>query len=384
VLKKYIEIFKASNIPISILDMSLRTVWSNDFIITHFEAMSNEDYLDNILSKTQMKTIMSAVSNDQFKTIKVKSYISCLATVSFAPIYSITKEEQKKSKNVEKNKKPILICAFYNMAMDFDRENLNFIVGFESKMRCALANVFTSVNAIQSRNNNDELLPDNDIDIFLKQITNSTYQVLNVIDNLSSYSKIIDGTNKCNFEVVKCLDFFENLLYAIKSVLMHSGLEINYSIKIDDNLFFNIDKEKIRRFILKIISMSIENDTEGAISRLTVLKIENIEEDIIISFVYNNITKDEILGIDNSKDNFDLDIGQNNITKRIIEDTIKMHSGKVDVAYEQNKKGTVAFTLPCFRMNNDLASPLFSSYDKSENLMMDKFSSIYIELSDIL
>lgn len=384
IIKKYTELYKTSQMPVAILDKSLRIVWSNDFFLTHFEAMSGDNSLNNILSETQKNDVISAINNNQFKTINIDSLTSCLATVSFAPIYTITKNERNKVKNVEKNKKAILIFAFFNLNDNLDENRIDTIVSFESKIRCALANVFTSVNAIQNRNIKNELSDSTDVDMFLKQITKSTYQVLKVVGELSSYSKIVNGINKCNFDVVKCSDFFDNFLYAVKSVLLQSGIEINYSIKIDDDLYFSIDKERIKRFLLQAISMSIENEADRYVNTMTVLKVQNVGEEIVIDLVYNNVSKDKLMGIRNNDEQLVVGMNINDISKKIMEETINLHSGKINVECGQNNKITVSYSIPGFRMQQELGNTFFSSYDKSENLMMDKFSSIYIELSEIL
>lgn len=380
-LEKYIELYENSKMPVAILDKSLRIVWCNNFINTNIKAISdNKFYFNYILSEEQKNDILSSINRDEFITIEVDAVTSDLATVSFAPIYTNTKEERKKTKNVEKNSNSNLICAFIKANNNCSREKLSTIVGIESKVRCALANVFTSVNAIQNRSSN--LSEFKDIELFLNQITKSTYQVLKVIGTLSTYTKIVNGLNTCNFEVVKCSDFFDNFLYAIKALLLQSGVEINYLIKISNDAYFRIDKEKMKRFILQAISININKIENKFVNKVTVLKIQDIGEDIVMDFVHNNVVKEDILGKDGKCENADSVL--EGISHKILEDTIHLHSGNLEVIREQKNKVIVRYSIPFFKVQQDIGTGFLSSYDKSENLIMDKFSSLYIELSDLL
>lgn len=380
-LEKYIDIYGKSKMPVAILDSSLKIVWSNDFINNNLKAISDNKYFfDNILSEEQKSDIISSIKRDEFINVEVDAATSSLATVSFAPIYTNTYEQRKNTKNVENNSNSTFICAFVKTNIHCGKNKLDTIVGFESKIRCALSNVFTSVNAIQNRTKN---LSDNDnIDLFLGNITKSTYQVLKVIGALSTYTKVVNNVNTYNFEVVKCSDFFENLLYAIKSLLLQSGVEINYIVKISNDAYFRIDKEKMKKFILQAISVNIIKSEDTFVNKITVLKIQDIGDDIVMEFVHNNVTKEDVFGKEELVENVDTVI--EDITYKILKDTIHNHMGKMEIIRDPKNKVIIKYSLPCFRMQQDIGSGFLSSYDKSEQLIMDKFSSLYIELSELL
>ncbi len=264
-----------------------------------------------------------------------------LVIVSFFIILYIITMMFKHRKNNIKNRK------LYKIAKEREQLKTDFIANMSHELRTPLNIIRSASTLLELKANKNEQVEKEYILDKVERINQNSDRLIRLINNLIDITKFDSGFYECRCKNENIVYVVEDIVFATVDYANAKNIELIFDTDSEEIITF-IDKEKIERVILNLLSNAIKFTNENG-------KIEvHIKHDD--KFVYIGI-KDNGIGIPKEKINqifhrfyqVDSILSRKNegsgIGLCIVDEIIKMHSGKVKIDSEENKGTTFEIIL---------------------------------------
>lgn len=268
--------------------------------------------------------------------------------VSFFIILYIITMMFKHRKNNIKNRK------LYKIAKEREQLKTDFIANMSHELRTPLNIIRSASTLLELKANKNEQVEREYILDKVERINQNSDRLIRLINNLIDITKFDSGFYECKCKNENIVYVVEDIVFATVDYANEKNIELIFDTD-SEEIITSIDKEKIERVILNLLSNAIKFTNENG-------KIEvHIKHDD--EFVYISI-KDNGIGIPKEKVNqifhrfyqVDSILSRKNegsgIGLCIVDEIIKMHSGKVNIDSEENKGTTFEIILNLARDNS--------------------------------
>lgn len=268
--------------------------------------------------------------------------------VSFFIILYIIMMMLKHRKNNIKNRQ------LYKIAKEREQLKTDFIANMSHELRTPLNIIRSASTLLELKANKNEQVEKEYILDKVERINQNSDRLIRLINNLIDITKFDSGFYECRCKNENIVYVVEDIVFATVDYANEKNIELIFDTDSEEIITF-IDKEKIERVILNLLSNAIKFTNENG-------KIEvHIKHDD--KFVYISI-KDNGIGIPKEKVNqifhrfyqVDSILSRKNegsgIGLCIVDEIIKMHSGKVNIDSEENKGTTFEIILNLARDNS--------------------------------
>lgn len=302
---------------------------------------------------------------------QIMAVIIAIVIVLAIIIYIIMMMLKHRRNNI-KNKK------LYEIAKDREQLKTDFIANMSHEFRTPLNIIRSASSLLEITARKDEAIENEYVLDKVTRINQNSDRLIRLVNNLIDITKFESGFYEC-----KCKN--ENIVYVVEDIVAATvdyAQEKNIELIFDtdsEEIITSIDKEKIERVILNLLSNSIKFTNEKG-------KIEvYIKHDD--KFIYITI-KDNGIGIPKEKVDqiFHRFYQVDSILSRksegsgiglcIVDEIIKMHGGKINIYSEENKGTTFEIVLK-------IVLDDFDKDDMSDKTDRNIENVVKIELSDI-
>lgn len=300
------------------------------------------------------------------KSIKIIIHIVVILLILII-IYGVYKfiSERKRSR---RNKQ------LYERAKERERLKTDFIVNMSHELRTPL-NVILSTSKVAELkiNNNDynnEYLLDK-----LEQINKNSNRLLKLVNNLIDITKFEQGNYEINLENINIVEVVEDIVLASADYSICKDIELIFDTD-EEEIITAIDKAKIERVILNLLSNSIKFTNKGGTIYVYIKRIEDL---VSISVQDNGIgiPEDNIPEIFNRfyqvSDTLKKHEEGSGIGLCIVDEIVNLHGGKINVNSIVDKGTTFEIILPIYTVENN-----FKSLE-----IKDLRQSVKLEMSDV-
>ena len=300
------------------------------------------------------------------KSLKITIYLGCLllTIVGLYTGYRLILEKRKAIKNKQ----------LYERAKEREKLKTDFIVNMSHELRTPL-NVILSTSKVTeikiNKNNYDnEYLLEK-----LEQINKNSNRLLKLVNNLIDITKFEHGSHTLNLENLNIVEVVEDIVSASVDYSACKGIDLIFDTE-EEEIITAIDKDKIERVILNLLSNSIKfTDKDGIIY----VYIKRVDQSVSISVQDNGIgiPQDKLAEIFNRfyqvSDPLKKHEEGSGIGLCIVEEIIKLHSGKIQVTSSVNEGTNFEIILPIYVVKN--------SFKNVE--IKDLKQAVRLEMSDV-
>lgn len=297
------------------------------------------------------------------KSIKIIIHIVVILLILII-IYGVYKfiSERKRSR---RNKQ------LYERAKERERLKTDFIVNMSHELRTPL-NVILSTSKVAELkiNNNDynnEYLLDK-----LEQINKNSNRLLKLVNNLIDITKFEQGNYEINLENINIVEVVEDIVLASADYSICKDIELIFDTD-EEEIITAIDKAKIERVILNLLSNSIKFTNKGGTIYVYIKRIEDL---VSISVQDNGIgiPEDNIPEIFNRfyqvSDTLKKHEEGSGIGLCIVDEIVNLHGGKINVNSIVDKGTTFEIILPIYTVENNFKSLKIKDLRQSVKLEM--------------
>ena len=264
-----------------------------------------------------------------------------------------------------KNKK------LYEIAKEREKLKTDFIVNMSHELRTPL-NVILSTSKVtelkinKSDYDNEYLLEK------LEQINKNSNRLLKLVNNLIDITKFEHGNHTLNLENINIVEVVEDIALASVDYSACKGIDLIFDTE-EEEIITAIDKDKIERVILNLLSNSIKfTDKDGVIY----VYIKMVDESVSISVQDNGIgiPQDKLEEIFNRfyqvSDPLKKHEEGSGIGLCIVKEIIKLHNGKIHVTSKVNEGTSFEIILPIYVVENSFKSAEIKDLNQSVKLEM--------------
>ena len=297
------------------------------------------------------------------KSLKIIIYLGgiLLIIVGFYIVYRLILEKRKSIKNKQ----------LYERAKEREKLKTDFIVNMSHELRTPL-NVILSTSKVTelkiNKNNYDnEYLLEK-----LEQINKNSNRLLKLVNNIIDITKFEYGSYTLNLENLNIVEVVEDIVLASVDYSTCKGIDLIFDTE-EEEIITAIDKDKIERVILNLLSNSIKfTDKDGTIY----VYIKRVEKGVSISVKDNGIgiPQDKLEEIFNRFYQVSEPLKKHEegsgIGLCIVEEIIKLHSGKIHVTSRVNEGTNFEIILPIYVVENSFKSAEIKDLNQSVKLEM--------------
>ena len=260
-----------------------------------------------------------------------------------------------------------------------ERSNIrtDFILTISHELRTPLNIIMNSSNLLKIK-----VLEDNfDKEYFLKQtsyITKNSKRLLRLVNNLIDVNKIESGDMEVNYTLENIVEVVEDTTLSIVDLAERRNIKVVFDTD-EEEIITSIDKEKIERIMLNLLSNSIKFSNENGFIHVNVthnnnyVNIEVIDDGKGMSENLKSHLFEKFKREDSSTSLIREQEGSG-LGLFIVNGLIRLHNGRIDVTSSLGKGSTFKITLPIVKniSNND------------SNIAHNSFKLLsQLELSDI-
>ena len=206
----------------------------------------------------------------------------------------------------------------------------------------------------------------------LEQINKNSNRLLKLVNNLIDITKFEHGSHTLNLENLNIVEVVEDIVSASVDYSTCKGIDLIFDTE-EEEIITAIDKDKIERVILNLLSNSIKfTDKDGTIY----VYIKRVEKGVSISVKDNGIgiPQDKLEEIFNRFYQVSEPLKKHEegsgIGLCIVEEIIKLHSGKIHVTSSVNEGTNFEIILPIYVVENSFKSAEIKDLNQSVKLEM--------------
>ena len=343
---------------------------SANYIVDYHEIY---DYNINPLNLPKETIVINKKAHELLLPMDQIIVIIIIIIIVLIVIVSIIITMFRHRKNNIKNKN------LYKMAKDREQLKTDFIVNMSHELRTPLNIIKSASVLLELKTNKDEKIEKEYILDKVERINKNADRLIRLINNLMDITKFESGFYECKFKNENIVYVVEDIVFASVDYANEKNIEIIFDTD-SEEIITSIDKEKIERVILNILSNAIKFTGENGKIEVYIKHGDN--------FVYITI-KDNGIGIPKEKINqiFQRFYQVDSILSRknegsgiglcIVDEIIKMHNGKIKIDSEENK-GTTFEIILNIKMDDD-----FDEDDMDDKTDRDIKDVVKVEMANI-
>ncbi len=276
---------------------------------------------------------------------------------------------------VKENRKLLQETRDYNML------KVEFFSNISHELKTPLNIIFTTIQLINYKFNNDEELDHNKINSYHDTIKQNCYRLLKLVNNLIDITKIDSGYFELNPVNVNIVEIIEDITLSTVNYVKSKSRNIIFDTNTEEK-FMAVDPEMMERIMLNLISNAIKFTNHDDTITVTVTDLGHV---VKISI------KDTGIGIAPEKQSVifkrfrqvDRLLNRNHegsgIGLSLVKSLVDMHEGYIIVNSELGKGSEFIITLPALLTPQPRDNSIIDDSTSHEA----KVEKIHIEFSDI-
>ncbi len=222
------------------------------------------------------------------------------------------------------------------------------------------------------------------IDNYTRLVKQNCYRLMRLLDNIQEIGNLENGTYTMNIKKYDIVRLIKDLVEKSKIYTDEKGLSIRFESNIHEKIFA-VDKDKIEKIILNLLSNSIKFTEKGGSITISVVS-ENEELYVCVKDTGIGIPEDKIGLIFESFEQVDRTLSRgaegSGIGLSLVKKLIDAHNAKIIVKSEVDKGSEFTVILKDNLDQKQLINEVDSGYDFSDNEKIDiEFSDIYFDYS---
>ncbi|MDK2563197.1 PAS domain-containing sensor histidine kinase [Romboutsia sedimentorum] len=222
------------------------------------------------------------------------------------------------------------------------------------------------------------------IDNYTRLVRQNCYRLMRLLNNIQEIGNLENGMYKIDLKKYDIIKLVKDLVEKSKKYTNEKGLEIKFKSNVEKKIFA-IDKEKIEKIILNLLSNSIKFTEKGGKITISVIS-EDEELKIYVKDTGVGIPEDKIDLIFESFEQVDRTLSRgaegSGIGLSLVKKLVDAQDARISVKSEVDKGSEFIIILKDNIHQKQLASEVSSGYDFSDNEKIDiEFSDIYFNYS---
>ncbi len=222
------------------------------------------------------------------------------------------------------------------------------------------------------------------IDNYTRLVRQNCYRLMRLLNNIQEIGNLENGMYIIDVKKYDIIKLIKDLVEKCKRYTNEKGLEIKFKSNVERKIFA-IDKEKIEKVILNLLSNSIKFTEKGGKITISVIS-EDEELKIHVKDTGVGIPEDKIDLIFESFEQVDRTLSRgaegSGIGLSLVKKLVDAQDARISVKSEVDKGSEFILILKDNIHQKQLASEVSSGYDFSDNEKIDiEFSDIYFNYS---
>jgi signal transduction histidine kinase len=222
------------------------------------------------------------------------------------------------------------------------------------------------------------------IDNYTRLVRQNCYRLMRLLNNIQEIGNLENGMYIIDVKKYDIIKLIKDLVEKSKRYTNEKGLEIKFKSNVEKKIFA-IDKEKIEKIILNLLSNSIKFTEKGGKITISVIS-EDEELKIYVKDTGVGIPEDKIDLIFESFEQVDRTLSRgaegSGIGLSLVKKLVDAQDARISVKSEVDKGSEFILILKDNIHQKQLASEVSSGYDFSDNEKIDiEFSDIYFNYS---
>lgn len=251
--------------------------------------------------------------------------------------------------NLKKNKAAVEKDKLLNESLERDKIRTDFVLTMSHELRTPLNIITNSTSLLKLKVLNDDI----DSKFFTSQlsmISKNSNRLLRLINNLIDVSKIELGHMDSTFKNENIVEVIEDTTLSVVDLANSHHINIVFDTD-EEEIITSIDRVKIERVMLNLLSNSIKFTNSGG---EIFVKVEKIEKNIVITVKDNGIGMSETLQ-QHLFEKFSKEKSYNSLERAyegsglglyIVKSLVNLHNGTIDVYSQVNVGTTFIITIP--------------------------------------
>ncbi|MGM0411131.1 MAG: sensor histidine kinase, partial [Bacillota bacterium] len=284
------------------------------------------------------------------------------------------------------------IVEYKNLREDFSenktklkktKNKMDLISKLSHEFKTPLNLIFSSVQMLKlyNKNNSEESSKNeerNKIDKYTEIISQNSYRMLRLVNNLIDLVKIDVNSYNLNFKNIDIVKLVKNTTDSVRDYIDHKKRKINFNSKIEKRII-KCDPVNIERVLLNLLSNAVKFTNKGD---KIVIELTEKEGMIVISVIDFGVgmKKEELKYIFDEFNQIDDTLSKNSegsgLGLSIVKAIIEKHNGDIQVESEFGKGTKFSIFLPDKKLEDEEA--VENIYDENSDL-----NRTALELSDL-
>lgn len=362
------QLYANTDEPIAIVDSTLKVVWANNAALKRYptiilpdgmrEFISNYDH-DEIFSVLKLgKAFECEKRSEPLNRFKMRM-VPVIADSDLIGCHVFFKGETDKDGTFPGGRSEEIIAAFSN------------------EYKLPLTVIFSALGLMARHL--DDSGGDDIIKAYMKLITQNSYRLLRLSNNLAEIAKFRSGLVKLNLKRGNLKTYINNICEACKLLTRSIDIELDCILP-PDNIITVFDPDKLATAIINLIANSCKYTRDG--NKITVkLEAHGEKAVITVSDKGAGINSNVIDRIFDPYFSFKSDgtMPGAGLGLSIVKNIVAQHNGTIALESKEGEGTRVALALP---ICDDESVPDYVE-KKGADYLADRFSSLYVEMSDV-
>lgn len=362
------NLYKNTVHPIILVDNRLDICWANSEALKRFPTLAIPGGFRDLVDSYDFDKIISVLRSG--RTFLASTVVEPFNEFAIRIIPIISEEGLVGSQ------------VFFRLE-GFDSKDCNedtsekIMSNFSNEYRMPLTIIFSTLGLIARRLSEKQ---DDTMKAYLKLVTQNCYRLLRLSNNMTEIMKYRAGLNMLHLKNGDICQFTEGLCKAAGILTGAAGVKLSYHLP-KQNIITAFDPAKLSVVFFNLFSNSCKYTQEG--NQIKV-KLEQRDRQVVITIADQGmgVSNDIIDRIFEPYFSFNPNgnpFGGAGLGLTLARYIVLQHGGTIAVKSREGEGTTVAFVLP-IRQVGDI--PDYTA-EKSVDYLSDRFSMLYVELSDV-
>lgn len=268
-----------------------------------------------------------------------------------------------------------------NEISDKNKFKTEFLANLSNDIRNPIDTIFT-VNSILDINK--DKYNSKYISNYTRLVKQNCYRLMRLLNNVEEIERVDQGICKMNFKKYDVVKLIKDIVEKSKYYIYEKGLNISFESNIENQMII-MDKEKIEKIVLNLLSNSIKFTEKGGSIKVSIETKED-KVKIKVSDTGVGIPKDKIEVIFNNFEQVDRTLSRgaegSGIGLSLVKKLVDVHKAKIDVNSNIGEGSKFEITLNTNETYDNIESELELGFNFSDNEKVDiEFSDIYFDVS---
>lgn len=352
--------------PVAAADNMLNVCWANSEALKRYPALSLRDGVREFINNYDYDGVIDTLKSGRSFDAKKKSEPLCGFSVRLIPV----------SDNGN-----LIGCHVFIMVNDSGKGFFpggrpeEIVAAFSNEYKVPLTVIFSTLG-LMARHLEDS---DDVTKAYIKLITQNSYRILRLSNNISEVSRYRSGIAKIDVKKGNLTAYVSNLCKACRILTDSIGIKLEYAVP-EQNIITMFDPDRMTTAIVNLISNSCKYTRE---ENYITVKLETRGKKAVISVTDRGTgIKSGIIGkIFDPYFSFrnNSPVSGAGLGLSIVKYIITQHGGTIALQSRENEGTTVALSLP-IAVDENIPDYVTKS---GADYLADRFSSLYVELSDV-